>query len=201
MRYTGPTIRINRRYKLAVFPLKKAYERKPYLPGIHGAHLRRRVNDFSLGLNEKQKLRYMFGLTEKQFRRTFQKAKKIRGVTGEVMLRLLECRLDNVVYSMGLAKTRRAARQFVTHGHVKVNGRKVDIPSYTCKPGDEVKVCDKVSSRQLATRFIEDAQYKACPAWLSVNVECLQGSVNRYPVREEMVQGINEQLVVEFYSR
>jgi small subunit ribosomal protein S4 len=201
MRYTGPTTRINRRYKLAVFPLKKAYERKPYLPGIHGVRLKRRVTEYSTGLNEKQKLRYMFGLTEQQFRKTFAAAKKIRGVTGEIMLRLLECRLDNVVYTMGFAKTRRAARQFVNHGHIMVNGHKVDIPSYTCIPGDEIKVCDKISSKQLSTRFIEESQYRPCPAWISVNSEVLHGVINRYPIREEMVQNVNEQLVIEFYSR
>lgn len=201
MRYTGPTTRINRRHKMAIFPLKKAYEKKPYLPGMHGARLKRRISDFSLGLNEKQKLRYMFGLSEKQFRLTFSKAKSMRGVTGEAFLRLLECRLDNVVYLLGLAKTRRAARQFVCHGHVKVNGQKVDIPSYCCNPGEEVQVSDKVSSKQLATRSLDDTQYRNCPAWLSVQSEQLKGTVNRLPIREEMVPDINEQLIVEFYSR
>jgi small subunit ribosomal protein S4 len=186
---------------MAIFPAKKAFERKPHLPGIHGPRLKRRTSDFSIGLGEKQKLRYMFGLTEKQFRRTFYQAKRARGVTGEIMLRLLECRLDSVIYTMGLSKTRRSARQFVTHGHVKVNGRKVNIPGYLCRPGDEIKVGDKPSSRQLSTRFMEESQYRACPAWVSVNPEGLQGSVNRYPAREEMVQNIDERLVVEFYSR
>lgn len=201
MRYTGPTTRINRRFKMAVFPLNKAYEKKQYLPGIHGARLKRRISDYSLGLNEKQKLRFMFGLTEKQFRLTFLKAKAMRGVTGEAFLRLLECRLDNVVYLLGFAKTRRAARQFVTHGHVKVNGHKVNIPSYCCEPSDVVEVSDKTSSKQLATRSTDDTQYRNCPAWLSVDVGSFKGSVNRHPVRDEMVSGINEQLIVEFYSR
>ena len=120
MRYTGPTTRINRRFKTVLFPATKAYERKPYLPGIHGAHLRRRVSDYAKGLTEKQKLRFMFGLSETQFRLTFERAKRARGVTGEMFLRLLELRLDNVVYRMGLAKTRRSARQMVRHGHVLV---------------------------------------------------------------------------------
>lgn len=201
MRYTGPTTRINRRFKMAIFPLNKAYEKKPYLPGMHGARLKRRISDYSLGLNEKQKLRFMFGLSEKQFRLTFQKAKSMRGVTGEEFLRLLECRLDNIVYLLGFAKTRRAARQLVSHGHILVNGIKVDTPSYICKEGDAVSVCEKVSSRQLATRNLDDTQYRNCPAWLTVQSDALKGSVNRMPVREEMVQEINEQLIVEYYSR
>jgi len=201
MRYTGPTTRINRRFKMGIFPISKAYERKPYLPGIHGAHLKRRVSDYSLGLCEKQKLRFMFGLSESQFHLTFEKAKSARGVTGEVFLRLLECRLDNVVYSMGFAKTRRAARQLVGHGHIRVNGRKVDIPSYSCCPGDVISVSEKLSSRQLAIRSLDESQGRLCPSWLTVQSEDLKGTVDRLPVREEMVQDIDEQLIVEYYSR
>ncbi|MDR0647500.1 MAG: 30S ribosomal protein S4 [Puniceicoccales bacterium] len=201
MRYIGPTTRINRRFKMAVFPLNKAYEKKPYLPGMHGARLKRRVNDYSLGLNEKQKLRFMFGLSEKQFHLTFLKAKHMRGITGEAFLRLLECRLDNVIYLLGFAKTRRAARQLVGHGHVCVNGRKVDIASFVCSPGDMVAMGEKVSSRQLATRALGDTHYRNCPAWLSVQPDTFNGVVNRYPTREEMLPEINEQLIVEYYSR
>ncbi len=200
-RYTGPTTRINRRFGFAVFPPNKAFERKPYLPGVHGPRLRRRVTDYSIGLNEKQKLRYMFGLTEKQFRRTFEKAKGQRGVTGEVFLGLLETRLDNVVYALGLAKSRQASRQFVTHGHIKVNGHKVDIPSYTVKPGDEIEVRDRTSSRQLATRCLDESQYRVVPAWLSMDRDALKGAVTRLPVPDEMEQGINLQVIVEYYSR
>ena len=159
-RYTGPTTRINRRFGQAIFPPNKAFERKPHLPGIHGPRLRRKVSDFSLGLNEKQKLRYMFGLTEKQFRLTFDRAKKQRGVTGELFLQLLETRLDSVIYSLGMARTRGAARQFVNHGHIRVNGHKVDIPSFEVKAGDVIEVRDRTSSRQLATRCLEDSQYR-----------------------------------------
>lgn len=200
-RYTGPTTRINRRFGFAVFPPSKAFERKPYLPGVHGPRLRRRVTDYSTGLNEKQKLRYMFGLTEKQFRRTFEKAKAQRGVTGEIFLGLLETRLDNVVYALGLAKSRNAARQFVTHGHIKVNGHKVDIPSYTVKQGDEIEVRDRTSSRQLATRCVDESQYRVVPAWLNMDRDALKGSVTRLPVPDEMEQGINLQVIVEYYSR
>lgn len=201
MRYTGPTTRINRRFKMAIFPVTKAYERKPYLPGIHGAHLKRRISDYSLGLNEKQKLRFMFGLSEAQFRLTFEKAKHARGVTGETFLRLLECRLDNIVYLMGFAKTRKAARQLVTHGHICVNGHKVNIPSYSCEPGEIISVSEKLPSRQLATRSLDESQGRNCPSWLTVQSDSLKGTVDRLPVREEMVSEIDEQLIVEYYSR
>jgi small subunit ribosomal protein S4 len=186
---------------MAVFPLNKAYEKKPYLPGMHGARLKRRINDYSLGLNEKQKLRFMFGLSEKQFHLTFLKAKNVRGITGEVFLRLLECRLDNVVYLLGFAKTRRSARQLVGHGHVCVNGRKVNVASFACSPGDTVAMSEKISSRQLATRNLGDTHYRNCPVWLSVQPDTFNGVVNRYPIREEMLPEINEQLIVEYYSR
>lgn len=201
MRYTGPTTRVNRRFKMAIFPATKAYERKPYLPGIHGAHLKRRVSDYSLGLNEKQKLRFMFGLSEAQFRLTFEKAKHARGVTGETFLRLLECRLDNVVYLMGFAKTRKAARQLVTHGHICVDGHKVNIPSYSCEPGEVISVSEKLQSRQLATRSLDESQGRNCPSWITVQADSLKGTLDRLPVREEMVSEIDEQLIVEYYSR
>lgn len=200
-RYTGPTTRINRRFSQAIFPPNKAFERKPHPPGIHGPRLRRRVSDYSIGLNEKQKLRFLFGLTEKQFRLTFARAKAQRGVTGEIFLRLLEMRLDNVVYLLGLARTRKASRQFVCHGHIMVNGHKVDIPSYEVKPGDVVEVRDRTSSKQLATRCLEDSQYRTVPAWLTMERDALRGTVNREPEADEMEQSINLQIIVEFYSR
>ncbi|MBP5191637.1 MAG: 30S ribosomal protein S4 [Opitutales bacterium] len=201
MRYTGATTRLNRRFKAILFPPTKAYERKSYLPGIHGARLKRRMSEYAQGLCEKQKLRFMFGLSEKQFRLTFEKAKKEHGVTGEVFLRLLESRLDNIVYRMGFAKTRRAARQMVLHGHVCVNGKKVNIPSDICEPGEEISSNGKPASRQLMTRGFEASQGRNCPAWLTVQGDQLKGTVNRLPIREEMVPEIKEQLIVEFYSR
>lgn len=200
-RYTGPTTRINRRFGQAIFAPTKAFERKPHPPGIHGPRLRRKQSDYSIGLTEKQKLRYMFGLTEKQFRRTFERAKAQRGVTGENFLKLLEIRLDNVVYLLGLARSRQAARQFVNHGHIQVNGHKVDIPSYEVKPGDVIEVRERTSSRQLATRCLDETQYRATPAWLTMDNDGLKGSVSREPAIEEMEQGINLQIIVEFYSR
>tara|TARA_B100001248_G_scaffold220746_1_gene176712 strand:+ start:151729 stop:152337 length:609 start_codon:yes stop_codon:yes gene_type:complete len=200
-RYTGPKTRINRRFGMAIFAPNKAFERKPHPPGQHGPRLRRRTTPYSIGLNEKQKLRYMYGLSEKQFANLFKTAKNQKGVTGETFLKLLSLRLDHIVYAMGLAKSIQAARQFVNHGHIKVNGHKLDIPSYTCKLGDEIEVREKTSSRQLATRALEESQARTAPAWLTVNADALKGSVNREPEREEMEQSINEQLIVEYYSR
>lgn len=200
-RYTGPTTRINRRFGMAIFPANKAFERKPYFPGQHGQRLRRKIKDYSIALNEKQKLRYLYGLTEKQFRLCFERAKKTRGVTGEIFLQMLETRLDSVVYLLGFAKTRRQARQFVNHGHIKVNNHKVDIPSYRVTTGDEIEVKASTSSRQLATRSLEDARMRTLPSWLSRYEDSLQAKINRLPTREEIEPGINEQLIVEFYSR
>lgn len=201
-RYTGPTTRLNRRFGEALFPPNRAFENKKYPPGQHGPRLRRKLSDYAIGLNEKQKLRFAFGLTEKQFRRTFERAKRQRGITGETFLQLLETRLDNVVYRLGFGKTRRAARQYVGHGHVLVDGRKVDIPSYQVAPGQTIQVETKrKSSRQLATQNLTESTYRSVPAWLSLNEDALSAVVNRLPTREEMETTINEQLIVEYYSR
>jgi small subunit ribosomal protein S4 len=200
-RYTGPTTRINRRFSQAIFAPTKAFERKPHLPGQHGPRLRRKLSDYAIGLNEKQKLRYMYGMTEKQFRLTFERAKSKRGVTGEIFLQMLECRLDNVVYRLGLAKSRAAARQFVGHGHIVVNGKKTDIASFSVKEGDEVEVRERTSSRQLATQSLEGSQARIIPEWLNLNTDSLKASVNRIPSVDETEQSINVQLIVEYYSR
>jgi small subunit ribosomal protein S4 len=200
-RYTGPTTRINRKFGMAIFPPSKAFERKPYLPGQHGPRLRRKLSEYAIGLQEKQKLRYLFGLQERQFRRTFEAAKAQPGKTGEVFLQMLETRLDSVVYHLGFAKTRRQARQFVNHGHVRVNGHKVDIPSYRVKAGDEVEIKAGTASRQQATRAMEESRARPIPTWLSRFDDSLRAVVTRIPAREEMEAGINEQLIVEFYSR
>jgi small subunit ribosomal protein S4 len=196
-RYIGPKTRINRRFSQAIFAPNKAFERKPYLPGIHGPKLRRKVTPYSIGLLAKQVGRYTYGLTEKQFYLTFQKAKRKKGVTGDLFLQALEMRLDNVVYRMGLAKTRRAARQFVNHGHIKVNGGKVDIASYSCAPGDKIEVHHKPASRQLATANWDFS----IPNWLTVSIDTLSGTVNRAPSTDELDPNIDRQLIVEFYSR
>ena len=200
-RYTGPTTRISRRFGQQLLGSAKAFERRSYPPGQHGPKLRRKVSEYAVGLNEKQKLRYIYGLLERQFRRVFEIAKKERGITGERFLQLLETRLDSVVYLLGLAKSRAAARQFVNHGHIRVNGHKVDIASYTVLAGDEIEVKNSPASRQLATRCLEESRVRNVPGWLSMNAESFKAVVNRLPTREEMEQGINEQLIVEFYSR
>ncbi|MGC6423650.1 MAG: 30S ribosomal protein S4 [Lentimonas sp.] len=200
-RYTGPTTRINRRFGQAIFAPTKAFERKPHPPGQHGPRLRRKLSDYAVGLNEKQKLRFMYGITEKQFRLTFEKAKATRGVTGDIFLKMLECRLDSVIYRLGFAKSRAAARQFVSHGHIAVNGKKTDIASFAVKEGDEIEVRERTSSRQLATRNMEDSQARTVPEWLTLNADALKATVNRLPSEEETEAGINVQLIVEFYSR
>ena len=200
-RYTGPTTRINRRFGMAIFPANKSFERRTYPPGQHGPNFRRKVSDYSAGLLEKQKLRMMYGLTEKQFRNLFQKAKNKQGITGENFLSFLETRLDNVVYRLGFAKTRKSARQFVNHGHLLVNGKKVDIPSFQVSEGDELTVREKTSSRQVATRNLDGSQYNNTPPWLDVKADSLHGTVTRLPQADELEQSINVQLVVEFYSR
>ena len=200
-RYTGPTTRINRRFGMAIFPPNKAFERKPYRPGEHGQRYRRRVSEYSIGLNEKQKLRYMYGMTERQFRLCFERAKKRRGITGELFLQICETRLDNVVYLLGFSKTRRQARQFVNHGHIRVNGRKVDIPGYQVAKDDEIEVKTNTSSRQLATRSIDDTRMRTPPTWLTRHEDSLRAVVNRQPTSDEIEPGVDVQLIVEFYSR
>ncbi|PAW86480.1 MAG: 30S ribosomal protein S4 [Opitutia bacterium Tous-C4FEB] len=200
-RYTGPTTRISRRFGVHLLGSAKALERRNYPPGQHGPKSRRKVSEYSVGLGEKQKLRFVYGLLERQFRRTFEIAKRERGVTGERFLQLLETRLDSVVYLLGLAKSRAAARQFVNHGHIRVNGRKLDIASYSVKAGDEIEVKNAPASRQFATRNLEENRIRNVPGWLALNAELFKASVTRLPKRDEMDQNINEQLIVEFYSR
>ena len=200
-RYIGPKTRVSRRFGQLFLGSGKALERRNFPPGQHGPKSRRKFSEYAVGLNEKQKLRYVYGLLERQFRRVFEIAKKERGVTGERFLQLLETRLDSVIYLLGMAKTRASARQFVNHGHVRVNGHKVDIASYNVQPGDEIEVKNTPVSRQMATRNLEENRIRNVPGWLSLNPEQFKASVVRLPTREEMDQNINEQLIVEFYSR
>ncbi len=200
-RYTGPRVRISRRFGLPIFGPTKYLERRNYGPGVHGPKSRRKHTDYGLGLLEKQKLRYYYGLLERQFRGVYERALKRRGVTGEQMLQILETRLDNVVYHLGFANTRAAARQFVAHGHVRVNGRKVSIPSFALKVNDVVQVKDSSVSRQLATKNLESATSRAVPDWLQLTKEEFKGQVMRIPSRDEIAPIANEQAVVEFYSR
>ena len=200
-RYTGPRVRISRRFGIPIFGPTKYLERRNYGPGVHGPKSRRKTTEYGEGLIEKQKLRYYYGLMEKQFRGVYEKALRRRGVTGEQMLQILETRLDNVVFHLGFANTRAAARQMVGHGHVTVNGRKASIPSYALKVNDVISVKNNNVSRQLATKNLEVAASRAVPDWLSLNKEDLQGTVMRIPTREEIRPIANEQAVVEFYSR
>jgi small subunit ribosomal protein S4 len=200
-RYTGPRVRISRRFGLPIFGPTKYLERRNYGPGVHGPKSRRKHTDYGLGLIEKQKLRYYYGLMEKQFRGVYEKALRRRGVTGEQMLQILETRLDNVVFHLGFANTRAAARQMVAHGHVTVNGRKVGIPSCALKVNDVIVIKNNNVSRQLATKNMEVATSRAVPDWLSLNKEEFKGTVMRIPTRDEIQPIANEQAVVEFYSR
>jgi small subunit ribosomal protein S4 len=200
-RYTGPRVRISRRFGAPIFGPSKYLERKNYGPGMHGPKARRKNTDYALGLIEKQKLRYYYGLLERQFRGVYEKALKQRGVTGETMLQILETRLDNVVFHLGFGSTRSAARQMVSHGHIKVNGRKVNVPSYALKVNDIIEVKDTSVSRQMGTRSMEASTSRAVPDWLSLDKGGFKGSVLRIPSRDEIQPIANEQAVVEFYSR
>jgi len=200
-RYTGPRVRISRRFGVPIFGPTKYLERRNYGPGMHGPKSRRKTTDYGLGLLEKQKLRYYYGLMERQFRGVYERALKRRGVTGETMLQILETRLDNVVFHLGFANTRAGARQMVCHGHVKVNGRKVDVPSFALKVNDTIEIKENNVSRQLATRGLEISTSRAVPDWLSLNKDAFKGVVMRIPTRDEIQPIANEQAVVEFYSR
>lgn len=200
-RYTGPRVRISRRFGVPIFGPSKYLERRNYGPGVHGPKSRRKHTEYGLGLIEKQKLRYYYGLMERQFRNVYERALRRRGVTGEQMLQILETRLDNVVYNLGFAITRPAARQLVAHGHVKVNGRKVNVPSFALKVNDVIEIKDCTVSKQLAAKNIESSTSRVVPDWLSVSKDSLKGTVMRIPSREDIHPIANEQAVVEFYSR
>jgi small subunit ribosomal protein S4 len=200
-RYTGPRVRISRRFGIPIFGPTKYLERRAYGPGVHGPKSRRKTTDYGLGLIEKQKLRYYYGLLERQFRGVYEKALRRRGVTGEQMLQILETRLDNVVYHLGFANTRAAARQMVSHGHITVNGRKVNVPSFALKVNNVIEVKNNNVSRQLATKNLEVATSRSVPDWLLMNKEEFKGTVLRIPTRDEIQPIANEQAVVEFYSR
>ncbi len=200
-RYTGPRTKKSRRYGVPLFGPHKALERRNYPPGMHGDKGRRKQSEYAIALGEKQKLRIMYGLLERQFRRYYEIALRRRGITGEILLQLLETRLDNVVFRLGLANSRRAARQMVNHGHIAVNGRKVSIASYITKVGDVVEVRGNAVSRQLATRGLAAMQIVTVPEWLLIDKDNFKGEVKRIPTREEIAPIVNEQLIIELYSR
>jgi small subunit ribosomal protein S4 len=203
-RYRGPIVKICRRegVNLVESPKAQKYmERHPYPPGQHGQRRRRKPSDYSVRLREKQKLRFYYNMTEKQFRNLFEEASRKTGATGAVFLQLLESRLDNVIYRMGVASTRRQARQFVAHGHISVNGQRIDIPSYRVNPGDEIAV----AARGRKMQFIKDnldARKRGKPfPWLEFDSETMKGRFLHRPSREDIVVPVNELQVIEYYSR
>jgi small subunit ribosomal protein S4 len=206
-RYTGPVCRICRREGAKLFlkgsrcyTKKCSFERRPSPPGQHGVR-RRKVGDFGLQLREKQKVRKVYGVLERQFRNYFRDADTHSGVTGESLLRSLELRLDNVVFRMGFATSRAQARQLVGHGHFAINGRPTNIPSFQVKPGDRVEVLDNHRSREPFKIAKETLTSHQAPEWLSIDAAKLSGSVVDVPRRDQMPLDLNEQLVVEYYSR
>jgi small subunit ribosomal protein S4 len=180
---------------------KCAIERRNVPPGQHGQGRRRKVRAYGLQLREKQKLRRIYGLLENQFHRTFEKASRQKGVTGENLLNMLELRLDNVVYSLGFASSRNQARQLVRHGHIEVDGRRVDVPSFRVKPGMEIAVRERSRKVPAITDAVEFAQGRGIPPWLEIDGAALTGKVLEIPSREDVRYPIQEQLIVELYSR
>ena len=198
-RYTGPAYKKSRHLGFSTLENGKELAKKPYAPGIHGTDRKRKPSEYSVQLAEKQKIRFMYGLNEKQFRRTFDRAQKMAGIAGENFLMLLESRLDNVVYRLGMAKTRRAARQVVNHGHITVNGIKVDIPSYQVKVGDVIAVKEQSLDHPAIKEAVESTN--VLPKFVEFDKNKLCGKLVRLPERSELNQEINESLVVEYYNR
>ena len=198
-RYTGPAYKKSRHLGFSTLENGKELAKKPYAPGIHGTDRKRKPSEYSVQLAEKQKIRFMYGLNEKQFRKTFDRAQKMAGIAGENFLMLLESRLDNVVYRLGMAKTRRAARQVVNHGHITVNGIKVDIPSYQVKVGDVIAVKEQSLDHPAIKEAVESTN--VLPKFVEFDKNKLCGKLVRLPERSELNQEINESLVVEYYNR
>ena len=207
-RYIGPVCKKCRRVGLKLFlkgdrcyMAKCPIDQGAGVPGPHGTGRRPRLKDYGIQLQEKQRLRNMYGMREGQFRLFFARARRARGVTGEVLLQALELRLDNIVYRMGLAPSRRAARQFVLHGHVRVDGKKVNIPSYKCKPGEIIQARDVKKSRDFSKAHLDAAESRGWPAWLEVDKNEFKATVTHVPTREEIAPVVDEQLIVELYSK
>ena len=197
-RYIGPVFKKSRRYGFSTLETGKELRRKTQAPGIHGTS-RRKLSEYGVQLQEKQKVRFMYGLSEKQFRKTFDAAGKMQGIHGTNLLILLESRLDNLVYRMGFAKTRRAARQLVNHGHILVDGKKVDIPSFRVKVGSTIALKEE-SKDHKAVKFALEKAIKR-PEFVTFDESKLEGTYVRYPEREELNSEINEALIVEYYNR
>jgi small subunit ribosomal protein S4 len=200
-RYRGPKSKIARKFGEPIFGPDKVFEHKNYPPGMHGMSARRRkVSEYGQQLKEKQKAKYTYGVLEKQFRNLFEKASSAKGITGEVLLQLLESRLDNVVFRLGIAKTRDAARQFVTHKHIVVNGKVVNVPSYQLKPGDLVGVREKSKAMEEITDSLHSRRSTRYE-WLEWDNDQKVGKFLNIPEREEIPENIKEQLIVELYSK
>lgn len=199
-RYRGPKQKIARRFREPIFGPSNALERKPYGPGQHGRSRYSRKSEYAIQLDEKQKAKYTYGLLEKQFRNVYEKANAKEGVTGELLLQILEARLDNVVYRLGFAKTRRQARQFVSHKHIVVNGQIVNVPSYHMKSGDVVTIRPKSRDLELINESLQNSspgKYK----WLEIDKKSKTGKYLNDPVKEEIPENINVQLIIELYSK
>ena len=198
-RYTGPAYKRSRRVGISTLENGKELVKKPYGPGQHGNGRKGKLSNYGVQLVEKQKIRFIYGISEKQLKKTFERAAKLKGIHGENILKLLESRLDNIVYRMGLASTRSGARQFVNHGHVSVNGRKVDITSYQVKPGDIVAVRENSKDHKAMKESLEKVTKTV--DYVSFDKNKLEGTYIRLPERSELSSDVNESLVVEFYNK
>jgi len=198
-RYTGPRAKIARRFGEPIFGPSKALDRKKYAPGQHGKTSRKKVSEYGVQLMEKQKLKSIYGVLERQFRRFFALSKKMKGATGENLMKLLEARLDNTVFRMGFAPTRRAARQLVSHKHILVNNEVVNIPSFLLRPGDVVEVRERSKSIELITETSTARPVRF--SWLDVDKMMLSGKFLQYPERVDIPEPVRERLIVELYSR
>ena len=198
-RYAGPANKKSRRVSFSTLENGKDLAKRPYKPGVHGQDRKAKASNYAVQLNEKQKVKFTYGLNEKQFRTLFDKAGKMKGIHGENFLRLLESRLDNLVYRMGLSRTRRGARQIVNHGHILVNGKKVDIPSYIVKPGDTISVKENSKDHKAIKESLEAINNTV--EYVTFDKNKLEGTYVRFPERSELSADINESLIVEFYNR
>ena len=199
-RYTGPKSRIARKFGEPIFGPDKAQARRNYAPGQHGNSRKRKTSEYGTQLREKQKAKYTYGVLEKQFSNLFKKAQSKKGITGEILIQLLECRLDNIVYRLGIAPTRAAARQLVSHCHITVDGKVVNIPSYSVKPGQVVAVREKAKSLEVITTSLEGFNHSKYN-WLEWNESDKAGKMLNVPQRAEIPENIKEQLIVELYSK
>jgi small subunit ribosomal protein S4 len=199
-RYTGPKTRIARKFGEAIYGPDKVLSKKNYPPGQHGVNRRKKPSEYGLQLREKQKAKYTYGVLEKQFRNLFEKASRSKGITGEVLLQLLESRLDNVVFRLGLAPTRDAARQLVSHRHITVDGKVVNIPSYTVKSGQLVGVRERSKSLEVIANALSGFNHSKYP-WIEWEPASLNGKLLHLPERVDIPENIKEQLIVELYSK